>query len=313
MDHFDPQLVTSDTEKEFCRLLGDLYSLSRIKLMRLADLIGYGVNIERSPCNSAALSMLPWPKPAVWPSIPPISEAMVLVKEKVVEQKPRPFGILRKLLPLGPTMLHREANRRRASLSAGNVSELLESRHVLKESQATDGAFLMSPPNTIATSSMHRTNSVSAITNSSSPSRALFDRPLKISEIQVAAEYALHNTITDETLRKALSSIEEFEKLYLELTKGAAENYHRSWWKRHGVVLDGEVAAMFYRQGSFDSAAKLYEKVCALYAGEEWQSLLAEVLPNLADCQKQLEDQAGYLTSCVRLLSLEMGLLLKTE
>jgi hypothetical protein len=103
------------------------------------------------------------------------------------------------------------------------------------------------------------------------------------------------------------------QKLYLELTKGAAENYHRSWWKRHGVVLDGEVAAMFYRQGSFDSAAKLYEKVCALYAGEEWQSLLAEVLPNLADCQKQLEDQAGYLTSCVRLLSLEKGLLLKKE
>lgn len=313
MDHFDPQLVTSDTEKEFCRLLGDLYSLSRIKLMRLADLIGYGVNIERSPCNSAALSMLPWPKPAVWPLIPPSSEAMVLVKEKVVEQKPRPFGILRKLLPLGPTMLHREANRRRASLSAGNVSELFESRHVLKESQATDGASLMSPPHAIATSSMTRTNSVSAITNSSSPSRALFDRPLKLSEIQVAAEYALHNTITDETLRKALSSIEEFEKLYLELTKGAAEYYHRSWWKRHGVVLDGEVAAMFYRQGSFDSAAKLYEKVCALYAGEEWQSLLAEVLPNLADCQKELEDQAGYLTSCVRLLSLEKGLLLKTE
>ena len=45
----------------------------------------------------------------------------------------------------------------------------------------------------------------------------------------------------------------------------------------------------FYRQGSFDSAAKLYEKVCALYSGEEWQSLLAEVLPNLAECQRQLE------------------------
>jgi len=211
MDDFDSQLVTSDTEKEFCRLLGDLYSLSRIKLMRLADLIGYGVNVERSPCNSAALSMLPWPKPAVWPSIPPNSEAMVLVKEKVVEQKPRPFGILRKLLPLGPTMLHREANRRRASLSAGNVSELFENRHVFKESQATDGAFLMSPPPAIATSSMPRTNSVSAITSSSSPSRALFNRPLKLSEIQVAAEHALHTTITDETLRKALSSIEEFE------------------------------------------------------------------------------------------------------
>ena len=98
------------------------------------------------------------------------------------------------------------------------------------------------------------------------------------------------------------------QKKYLELTKGAADNYHRSWWKRHGVVLDGEIAAVCYRHGNFDLAAKSYEKVCALYAGEGWQDLLAEVLPKLAECQKILNDQAGYLSSCVRLLSLDKGL-----
>ena len=46
----------------------------------------------------------------------------------------------------------------------------------------------------------------------------------------------------------------------------------------------------FTGKESFDSDAKLYEKV--LYTGEEWHSLLAEVFPNLADCQKQFEDQA---------------------
>lgn len=35
---------------------------------------------------------------------------------------------------------------------------------------------------------------------------------------------------------------------------------------------------------------------------------MAEVLPNLAECQKMLNDQAGYLSSCVRLLSLDKGL-----
>lgn len=35
---------------------------------------------------------------------------------------------------------------------------------------------------------------------------------------------------------------------------------------------------------------------------------MAEVLPNLAECQKILNDQAGYLSSCVRLLSLDKGL-----
>lgn len=57
----------------------------------------------------------------------------------------------------------------------------------------------------------------------------------------------------------------------------------------------------------------MYEKVCALYAGEGWQNLLAEVLPNLAECQKELGDQAGYLSSCVRLLSLEKGLFSSKE
>lgn len=100
---------------------------------------------------------------------------------------------------------------------------------------------------------------------------------------------------------------------YFELTKGAADNYHRSWWKRHGVVLDGEIAAISFRRGNIDLAAKSYEKVCALYSGEGWHDLLAEVLPNLAECQKILNDQAGYLSSCIRLLSLDGSLFLNKE
>lgn len=99
-----------------------------------------------------------------------------------------------------------------------------------------------------------------------------------------------------------------WQRKYMELTKGAADNYHHSWWKRHGVVLDGEIAAVCFKHGNYDMAAKSYEKVCALYAGEGWQDLLAEVLPNLAECQKILNDQAGYLSSCVRLLSLDNSL-----
>lgn len=52
-----------------------------------------------------------------------------------------------------------------------------------------------------------------------------------------------------------------WQEFYLELTRAAADNFHHSWRKRHGVVLDGEVASVHYRRGAFDSAAKLYEKV----------------------------------------------------
>ncbi|KAI5640610.1 hypothetical protein M9H77_00222 [Catharanthus roseus] len=303
--HYTEGLVASDIEQEFYRVQGDLYSLCRTKFMRLAYLIGYGSAIERTPANSASLSMLPWPKPVAWPSLPPDASPEVLLKEKIILQEtPRVkhFGIQRKPLPLEPSVLLREANRRRASLSAGNVFELFDGRP-----NSVDGLAPLSPLPKAQAMAMSRTNS--------SPGNfdASIDRPMRIAEIYVAAEHALRKTISNEDLWKSLSSMIEFEEKYLELTKGAAENYHQSWWKRHGVVLDGEMAAIYLKRGNFDLAAKLYEKVRALYAGEGWENLLAEVLPNLAECQKILNDQAGYLSSCVRLLSLDKGLFLTKE
>ncbi|CAK7327573.1 unnamed protein product [Dovyalis caffra] len=298
-------LVALEIEKEFFRLKGDLYSLCRVKFMRLAYLIGYGTDIERSPVNSALLSMLPWPKPLVWPSVPPDASSEVLEKEKVILQatpKIKHFGIQRKPLPLEPSVLLREANRRRASLSAGNMFEMFDGRQNSSDGSASDASSRMPLSNKMNVISMLRTNSSPGNFDGS------VDRPMRLAEIFVAAEHDLKHTISDANLWKALSSVEEFEQKYLELTKGAANNYHNSWWKRHGVVLDGEIAAVCFRHGNFDLAAKSYEKVCALYAGEGWQELLADILPNLAECQKMLNDEAGYLASCVRLLSLDKGL-----
>ncbi|KAH0457382.1 hypothetical protein IEQ34_012697 [Dendrobium chrysotoxum] len=85
----------------------------------------------------------------------------------------------------------------------------------------------------------------------------------------------------------------DFEKKYMELTKDATDNYHQSWWNMHGVVPNGEIDTLCLKYGNYGLAAKSYEKVCALYAGEGWQDLLVE---------------ASYLSSCVRLLSLDNGL-----
>lgn len=53
-----------------------------------------------------------------------------LVFQIILQETPRVkhFGIQRKPLPLEPSVLLREANRRRASLSAGNVLELFDGR-----------------------------------------------------------------------------------------------------------------------------------------------------------------------------------------
>ncbi|KAM0824713.1 hypothetical protein ACQ4PT_070010 [Festuca glaucescens] len=304
---YDGGAVAIDSEKEFYRLQGDLYSLCRVKFMRLAYLIGYGVEIEKSPFNSASLSMLSWPKPATWPSIPPDSSAEIMAKEKTILQaKPREklFDIQRKPLPLEPSFLLREANRRRAFLSVGNISELYDS----VDGSGADAHSKLSP-NKSSSNLMTRTMSGPATSETSLP----VDRPMRLSEIHVAAEYALKQTISDPDFMTSLSSPEEFENRYMELTKGAADNYHRSWWKRHGVVLDGEIAAIYFKHGNYDLAAKSYEKVCALYSAEGWEELLADVLPDLAECQKILNDEAGYLASCVKLLSLESSLFSSKE
>ncbi|XP_042064578.1 trafficking protein particle complex II-specific subunit 130 homolog isoform X1 [Salvia splendens] len=305
--NYEDGLAAPDVEKEFYRVQGELHTLCHTKFMRLGHLVGYGSDIERSPVNSASLSMLPWPKPAVWPPLPPDASSEVLAKEKMIlQESPRlkHFGIQRKPLPLEPSVLLREANRRRASLSAGNMSDLFDGRP-----RSGDGDSSGTP------SAVQRVSNVSMSRTLSSPGNfdGSIDRPMRLAEIFVAAEHALRNTISDAELWKSLSSVEEFEKKYLDLSKGAANNYHRSWWKRHGVVLDGEIAAVHHKHENYDLAANLYEKVCALYAGEGWENLLAEVLPNLAECQKILSDQAGYLSSCVKLLSLDKGLFLPKE
>ncbi|EMS62291.1 hypothetical protein TRIUR3_28098 [Triticum urartu] len=214
------------------------------------------------------------------------------------------FDIQRKPLPLEPSSLLREANRRRAFLSVGNLSELYD---------PVDGSGLgphsKLSPNKSSSNLMTRTMSGPATSETSLP----VDRPMRLSEIHVAAEHALKQTISDPDFMTSLSSPEEFESRYMELTKGAADNYHRSWWKRHGVVLDGEIAAIFFKHGNYDLAAKSYEKVCALYSAEGWEELLADVLPDLAECQKILNDEAGYLASCVKLLSLESSLFSSKE
>ncbi|XP_033138683.1 trafficking protein particle complex II-specific subunit 130 homolog isoform X1 [Brassica rapa] len=303
--HHHDGIVAPDIEKEFYRLQGDLYSLARVKFMRLGYLIGYGTDIEKSPLNSACLSMLPWPKPAVWPSLPPDASSEVLEKEKTILQatsRTKHFGIQRKPLPLEPSLLLRVANRRRASLSTGNIPEIFDGRPGFTEGSGLEASPITPSSLKVQAPPMSRTNSSPG--NFESP----LDRPMRLAEIFVAAEHALRLTISDHDLLKALSSTQDFEHKYLNLTKGAAENYHRSWWKRHGVVLDGEIAAVCFKHGKYDLAANSYEKVCALYAGERWQDLLAEVLPNLAECQKNLNDHAGYMSSCVRLLSLDKGL-----
>ena len=66
------------------------------------------------------------------------------------------------------------------------------------------------PPHRSASNSMTRTMSGPATSETSLP----VDRPMRLSEIHVAAEHALKQTISDPDFMTSLSSLEEFEVVY---------------------------------------------------------------------------------------------------
>lgn len=71
----------------------------------------------------------------------------------------------------------------------------------------SDASLRMDPSNKVQAISMSRTNSSPGNFESS------IDRPMRLAEIFVASEHALHHTISNPNLWKALSSVEEFEVL----------------------------------------------------------------------------------------------------
>lgn len=71
----------------------------------------------------------------------------------------------------------------------------------------SDAMSKASPLQKVHANSMSRTNSSPGNFESS------IDRPMRLAEIYVASEHALHSTVSDPELWKSFSSIEEFEVL----------------------------------------------------------------------------------------------------
>lgn len=70
----------------FWAAVGTLHCTSDILLLkacRTVQFFWYSLHMDGDDSSSAALSLLPWPKPAVWPAVPR-DVSLVLAKEKVV-------------------------------------------------------------------------------------------------------------------------------------------------------------------------------------------------------------------------------------
>ncbi|GCB81374.1 hypothetical protein scyTo_0022165, partial [Scyliorhinus torazame] len=97
------------------------------------------------------------------------------------------------------------------------------------------------------------------------------------------------------TLNEALSSVESFEKHYLDLSHTAIEMYQTIGQVRSSQLLGKDLADFYMRKGEPQKAEMYLQEALKTYQAEGWPLLIAHTRKQLAECQKQLQQTQNYL------------------
>ncbi|XP_038657237.1 trafficking protein particle complex subunit 10 [Scyliorhinus canicula] len=97
------------------------------------------------------------------------------------------------------------------------------------------------------------------------------------------------------TLNEALSSVETFEKHYLDLSHTAIEMYKTIGQVRSSQLLGKDLADFYMKKGQPQEAEMYLQEALKTYQAEGWPLLIAHTRKQLAECQKQLQQTQNYL------------------
>ncbi|XP_078089198.1 trafficking protein particle complex subunit 10 isoform X1 [Mustelus asterias] len=97
------------------------------------------------------------------------------------------------------------------------------------------------------------------------------------------------------TLNEALSSVEAFEKHYLDLSHAAIEMYKTIGQIRSAQLLGKDLADFYMRKGQPQKAERYLQEALKTYQTEGWPLLITHTRKQLAVCQKQLQQTQNYL------------------
>ncbi|GMH45221.1 hypothetical protein BSKO_13178 [Bryopsis sp. KO-2023] len=114
------------------------------------------------------------------------------------------------------------------------------------------------------------------------------------------------NWMSDWRLRRALSSDDLFEDLFVEVTLAAAWCYSRTGRVRTSAVLRSDVAPLLLRHGLVSASQQLYQMKSDMYFREGWDTLKAQVLPQMAACLRGTEPTM-LMATCLNYLGLPEG------
>ncbi|ROI15598.1 Trafficking protein particle complex subunit 10 [Anabarilius grahami] len=95
-------------------------------------------------------------------------------------------------------------------------------------------------------------------------------------------------------LKEALSSVEAFEKHYLELSHAAMEMYRAIGRLRSARLVGKSLAEFYMRKGDPQSAENFLLDSLKSYVSESWSLPLTHTRKQIAECQKQLQKMDEY-------------------
>ncbi|KAL6468804.1 hypothetical protein MHYP_G00223280 [Metynnis hypsauchen] len=104
-------------------------------------------------------------------------------------------------------------------------------------------------------------------------------------------------------LKEALSSVEAFEKHYLELSHAALEMYRAIGRMRSARLVGKSLAEFYMRKGDPQTAQTFLLDSLKSYTAEGWSLPVTHTRKQIAQCQKQLQQTEDYLQTSALLAS----------
>ncbi|MED6258483.1 hypothetical protein ATANTOWER_008035, partial [Ataeniobius toweri] len=96
-------------------------------------------------------------------------------------------------------------------------------------------------------------------------------------------------------LKEALSSVEAFERHYLELSHAAMEMYRAIGRLRSGRLVGKSLAEFYMRKGDPEQAETFLQEALKSYVSEGWSLPVTHTRRQIAECQKLLGRTEDYL------------------
>ncbi|XP_069745228.1 trafficking protein particle complex subunit 10 isoform X2 [Narcine bancroftii] len=97
------------------------------------------------------------------------------------------------------------------------------------------------------------------------------------------------------TLNEALSSVEAFEKHYLDLSDAAIDMFKTIGRFRSAQLLGKDLADFYMQKGEPEKAEGYLQEALSTYLSEGWPLLIAHTRKQLAECQNRLQQTENYL------------------